>query len=101
MTDHKITKENRMNRSLKWMVPAAAFVVASAGVLAQGPPGGGGPGGGGMPNIPPDVRAKMDANRKWRENHPKIAQIGMTIRGLGEVDKDPATALNKAQAAKI
>lgn len=86
-----------MNRIARIIMGAAAAMAFVAPALAQGPPGGG-PGGF---NPPPEMMAKIKAWQKWRENHKSVAAITHTIRGLGECEKDPKTALNKDQAKKV
>jgi len=80
---------------------AAALLISSGAVRAQGgPPGAGGPGGGGF-QMSPEMKKAMDDMKKWRENHKNFQQVGMTVRTVSEFEKDPKTALTGDQAKKI
>lgn len=81
---------------------AATLLLAPGTVRAQGGPpgGGGGPGGGGF-QMSPAARAKMNAYRKFNENHRNYREIGFTLRALPDFDKDPKTKISKAQAKQI
>ena len=76
-----------------WRTATALFLIFAAGssALAQGP---GGPGGFQMP-------PQFAAWQKWRASHPNITSLGQTIRALGQIEQNPATKLNKAQAKVI
>lgn len=84
-----------MNRSMRWILPALALAAVSPAVLAQG-----GPGGAGF-QLPPAAKAKMDAWKKWRENHKNIQKLSVTLMAFRELEKDPSTKITKDQAKKI
>jgi hypothetical protein len=67
-----------------------ALVAAMASTaLAQGPP------------PPPMGGGGFGAWRAWSQAHPNIRQVGRTIRALGDLEGNPGTKLNKAQAKKV
>jgi uncharacterized protein YeaC (DUF1315 family) len=76
---------------------AAAAVLPTLSALAQGPGGGGG---GGF-QMTPEMRARMEQMRKWRDSHKNVIQVQQTMGTLVEIDKDPKTKLTKDQAKKI
>lgn len=80
-----------MKRLLKWIIPVAAVVAIARAATAQGPGGG----------MPPEMQAKMNAWKKFRDNHKSFSSIQQSLAGIGECEKDPKTALNKAQAKKV
>ncbi|GAB4464398.1 MAG: hypothetical protein OHK0029_34290 [Armatimonadaceae bacterium] len=84
------------------LLPLVAAVVLSVSAVWAQPPGGGpgGAGGGGF-QMTPEMRAKMDKWRKWRDNHKNFTQLQNTMRAIMEMDKDPKTKLTGAQAKKI
>lgn len=89
--------------SVKWqrtLLLAAALAVTSAPWAQAQKPGAGGrpPGGGGMP---PGMAKQFQAMRQWGDKHRNVIALGRTVRGLGELDRDPATKLTAAQAKKI
>jgi hypothetical protein len=49
----------------------------------------------------PEMQKAMEGFRKWRDSHKNVMAVGQTVRGLAECEKDPKTALNKAQAQKV
>jgi hypothetical protein len=62
----------------------------------------GGPmGGGGRPALSPELQKKMEAWRAWGQTHQYVSALRQTVRGLGRLDADPKTALNKVQAKKL
>src|SRR2546430_15475510 len=84
-----------MKSLIRWFVPvvvAGSFAALAPAALAQGGPGF-------QPS--PQMMAKFKAWQTWRENHKHVAQVGQTVRALREIEKNPSTKLNKAQAAKI
>ena len=83
--------------SLVLPLTAAVLLLFSGAVLAQGGP----PGGGGGFQMPPEMKKAMDDMKKWGESHKNVRQMGLTLRTMGEFDKDPKTALTKDQAKKI
>jgi hypothetical protein len=84
-----------MNQMVRGMaLTAVALGVLATGVLAQ-PPGGGRPGGGQMT---PQMRAQMQKWQRWNDKHKNIQALQRTLRGIDELERDPATRLNKAQA---
>lgn len=85
----------------KILLPLAAVAFMAGSAHAQGGGPGGGGGGSFMANLPPAARAKMDAWRKFNENHKNYRQLGQTMRAIGEMDKDPKTKVTKDQAKKI
>jgi hypothetical protein len=87
-----------MKSNLKWVVPAVAMALSTAGALAQGPPGAGGPGGGQMPPEFAAFRKKME---KFNANNKHFAALTRTLRSLGRLEEDPKTALTKDQAKKL
>lgn len=86
--------------SAKWqttLLAAASIACVSAPwAQAQGP--GGRPPGGGMP---PGMGKQFQAWRQWGDKHRNLMLLGRTVRGLGELDRDPATRLTAAQAKRI
>lgn len=74
----------------KAILGLAAALVFTTGAMAQGPGGGG---------MPPEMQKLMAEFQKMR-NSPK-GKLGITLRTLGELDKDPKTKLTKPQATKI
>lgn len=84
-----------MTRGLRWIVPAAALALVSAGAFAQGPPGGGGF------QMTPEQQAQMKKWQKFRENNKHLDQLSRTLRGLGQLEQDPKTAITKDQAKKL
>jgi len=85
-----------MKRSIRWILPVLALAAVSPGAFAQG----GGPGGAGF-TLPPALKAKFDAWKKWRENHKNIQKLSVTLMAFRELEKDPATKITKDQAKKI
>jgi hypothetical protein len=81
-----------MNPILKWALPAAAVIALALPAAAQGP-------GGQAPS--PAVMAKMQAWRKFRDNHPNYRKLQGSLFRLQELESKPATALTKDQAKKI
>src|SRR5579872_5009671 len=79
-----------MKRRLIWIVPMAALAAISPGAIAQGPP-----------NMSPEMMAKFKAWGKFRESHKNYQALQQIMFGLGECQKDPKTALNKAQAQRV
>src|ERR1043166_1334383 len=79
-----------MNQS-KLLLTGALMMAMAMPTLAQGPPGGGPPGGGGMP---PEIQ-KMMAQIKYRR------QMREQIRAIGEINRDPATAVSPPQAKQL
>jgi hypothetical protein len=71
----------------------ALAVPRPAPAQAPGGPGGGGPGGGPGGGNP--------AFQKFREQHKYTFQLTRMLRGVGELDKDPSTALTPAQAKGV
>lgn len=55
-------------------------------------------GGGGMP---PAIAAKIKAWQKYRDQHKNVSNLQTMLYEVAQTDKDPATQLNKAQAAKM
>jgi len=49
----------------------------------------------------PAARAKMEKYQKFRENHKNYQSLQQSMRGIMEMDKEPATKLTKDQAKKI
>lgn len=88
--------------SVKWQrtaLLAVALAAASAPwAQAQRPGAGGRPPGGGMP---PGMGKPFQAMRPWGDKHRNLRTLGRTVRGLGELDRDPATQLTAAQAKQI
>ncbi|MDQ2687857.1 MAG: hypothetical protein M3Y28_08330 [Armatimonadota bacterium] len=89
--------------SVKWrrtaLLAAALAVVASAPwAQAQRPGAGGRPPGGGMPL---GMGKQFQVMRQWGDKHRNLMTLGRTMRGLGELDRDPATKLTVAQAKQI
>ncbi|HEX5322695.1 MAG TPA: hypothetical protein VFW40_02835 [Capsulimonadaceae bacterium] len=72
----------------------AAMLLASA-AFAQGP---GGPGGF-QPS--PQMQAQFQKWRAWQQNHKNVSSLQRTLRGLMDLEQDPSTKLNKAQAGKV
>ena len=68
--------------------------MALAGGAQAQPPGGGF-------NLPPEMKAKIAALTKWREQNKSIFSLSMTLRGMETINKDPETQLNKQQSAKM
>ena len=96
------------------LVPLSALLLCAsmAAAHAQGgpPPGGpggpgmmgGGPGGpGGGMQMSPEMKKKFDAMAAWNKKNPNFMLLSRTLRGLGGLDRDPATALTQAQARAI
>src|SRR5207249_12253005 len=86
--------EDKMNRTMKAVLPAAALALVGQAALAQGP------GGGGF-QMTPEMQAKMKAWQKFRENNKNLDNVQRTVRGFRRLDDDPKTQLNKDQAKKI
>jgi hypothetical protein len=84
---------------IKKIVPlfAAVTVMLSAGIANAQPPGGGGAGGF-DPAAMEKFRAEMDKARKARQN---VSNLSMTLRVVPDMEKNPQTALTKAQAKQI
>lgn len=80
-----------MNRRLLMVLSAALAASIAASGIAQ--PGAG--------QMSPQAQAKMQAWRKWNDNHKNIGAVQRTLRGIGELNRDPKTALTPAQAQKI
>lgn len=76
---------------------ALLTVTLAPAALAQFPGGGGPPGGG----PPPEIMAKFKAWQTWRTNHPHVQSLQQTFRGLSEIERDPRTKLNGAQAKTV
>lgn len=80
-----------MNQMVRGMaLTAVALGVLATGVLAQ-------PGGGGG-QMTPQMRAQMQKWQRWNEKHKNVQALQRTLRGIDELERDPATRLNKAQA---
>ena len=75
------------------LMVGSLMAIGSAGVQAQ-PPGGGF-------NMPPEMKAKIGAWKKWSEEHKNVAALGKTLRGIETINKEPETQLNKQQSAKM
>jgi hypothetical protein len=56
-------------------------------------------GGGGQ--MPPGIAEKIKKWQKFREDHKKVQQLGDLVYQVGEMNKDPNTALDKNQATKM
>lgn len=79
----------------------AATTLLGAAAFAQGPGGPGGPGGPSGFQPSPQMRAQFQAWRAWRDKHPSVMALGQTLRGLEEIEQDPSSRLNKAQAKTV
>lgn len=79
---------------MRWMVLAALVIAATPALMppAQAQFGG---------QMPPEAQAKINAWRTWRENNKNIERLTRTLLSIGELEKDPQTALTKDQAKKI
>ena len=78
------------------LLAVSALAVSAPHSLAQ-PPGGGG----GF-QMTPEMKAKMEAWQKYRDNHKNLTQLQtlvMQIRGMEK--EDPSLQLNKAQSIKM
>lgn len=85
---------NKWQRTL--LAAATLATAATPWAQAQGP--GGRPPGGGMP---PGMGPQFQAWRQWGDKHRNLMTLGRTVRGLGQLDRDPATKLSAAQAKQI
>ncbi len=88
---------------MKWsrMVRYGATALLVAGACAVGAPRGIAQGGPGGFQMPPEMRAKIAAWQKWRDQHKNLSNLQMMLYQVQEVDKDPATKLTKPQAGKM
>ena len=77
----------------------ALCVIGGVTAHAQGGGPGGAPGGGFQ--MSPAAQAKMQSWRKWRDSHKNLGLLTRTVRGVEEVDKDPATKITKDEAKKM
>ena len=73
----------------------ALFALNAPAAHAQG-----GFGGGGF-QPPPEMMAKIKKWQAWRQSHPHVSALGQTMRGMGELDKNPGTQITKPQAQAI
>ena len=80
-----------LRRGAALLLTIGALAVSTA-ALAQ-PPGGGG--------MPPAIQAKIKAWQKWTENNKGVSNLSKAVRQVQEIDKDPATKLDKKQAATM
>ncbi len=79
----------------KRMILAIALSIAIAGTaVAQNQ-------GGGDFQITPAMKAKMDAWRKWRDNHKNVSALQQTLGGLNAIAKDSKSKFTAAQAKTI
>ena len=89
--------------SVKWhktLLLAAAIAAAGAPwAQAQRPGAGGRPPGAGRP--PGMMGGQFGAWRQWGDKHRNLMTLARTMRGLGELDQDPATKLSAAQAKQL
>lgn len=82
-----------MRRFNLWAGVLILMAVAVAAV-AQPPPG--------MDQMTPEMRQRMEAFRKWREQHKYTFQLTSTLRAVDQgLDQNPKTKLTAAQAKKI
>lgn len=81
-----------MRRIIETAAIFAAVALLAPAAFAQGP-------GGFQPS--PQMRAQFQAWRTWRDSHKNVVALGQTLRGLQEIEQDPATRLNRAQAHKV
>jgi hypothetical protein len=75
------------------LMVGSLMAMGATGVQAQ-PPGGGF-------NMPPEMKAKIAALTKWRDQHKNVSSLQTTLRGIETINKEPETQLNKQQSAKL
>ncbi len=80
---------------------AATLAVALFALSTQTAHAQGGFGGGGGFQPSPEMMAKFKKWQAWRQSHPHISELGQTMRGMGELDKNPGTQITKPQAQAI
>ncbi len=80
-----------LRRGAATLLTLGALAISTV-ALAQ-PPGGGG--------MPPAIQAKIKAWQKWSENNKGVSNLSKAVRQVQEIDKDPATKLDKKQAATM
>lgn len=79
---------------------AALLVVGVCAVSVPGAQAQGGPGGGGF-QMPPQMRAKMEAWRKFRDQHKNLSTLGDMLFQIQEMNKDAGYQLDKKQSASM
>ena len=90
----------RITISVGIAATAAIALLALGNAQTAHAQGGFGGGGGGF-QPPPEMMAKIKKWQAWRQSHPHISALGQTMRGMGELDKNPATQITKPQAQAI
>ena len=84
-------------RRLSVLPLLAAITVISLALRAGAQPPGGPPG---DFQMPPEMKKMMEGMKKWADAHKNTMSLQRTIQGIGELDKDPATKVTKAQAGE-
>lgn len=82
-----------MRFGLATLLVAGTYAMMTPSANAQGP-------GGGF-QMPPEMKAKIEAWKKWGEQHKKLTGLGDLIGQVGEMEKDPGFALDKKQAGTM
>lgn len=75
--------------------------LAAVGTLALGTPGVQAQPPGGNFQMPPEIKAKIAAWQKYRDSHKNLVNLQTMLMQVREIDKDPATSLDKKQSAKM
>src|SRR6187200_2624543 len=83
----------RSTGTMVLLATAVGLTLAALPAGAQAPPGGGGPGGGGF-QMSPEMQ-------KFREQNKYKMQMGQQLRAISEINRDPTTAINPAQAKQL
>ena len=75
------------------LMVGGVMAVGATGALAQ-PPGGGF-------SMPPEIKAKIAAWKKYSEEHKNLTTLSKTMRAVETMNKEPETRLDKQQSAKM
>ena len=77
---------------LALVIAGGALGPAGIPAMAQGPGGG---------QIPPEIAAKIKLWQKYRDQHKKASDLGMTMRKIEGMNGEDGFKLDKAQSAKV
>jgi hypothetical protein len=79
---------------LATLLVAGVYAVSVPGAQAQGGPGGGF-------QMPPEMRAKIAAWQKFREQHKNLSTLGDMLYQIQEMNKEAGYQLDKKQSASM